>query len=75
MHVVRRWILGSIAFGDYPTGNGESYSVLEFLQPSFYDELEIENFADDLVAQKPQLVDLIRSPKKECKNSTNYDEG
>ena len=29
--VFRRWVIGSIAFKDYPTGNGDSYSILEFL--------------------------------------------
>ena len=72
--IFRRQILGSLRFGDWKTINGDSYSILEFLQPEFYDELEIESFTENFLAEKPHLRELFKSPKKAVTRRANYDE-
>ena len=37
--ISRRRVYGSIKFDGWKTGNGDSYSVLEFLQPEMYDRM------------------------------------
>ena len=72
--VFRRQILGTINFGNFPIGNGNSYSLIEFFRPELYDDLEIQNFTEDFFAQKPYLRDQVKSLEEVSKKSTNYDE-
>lgn len=53
--VCRRRILGSMSFGKHLIGNGDSYSLMYFFQPEFYDELEIEGYKEAFLAEKPYL--------------------
>ena len=72
--VFRREIKGSIRFCDWKTINGDSYSILAFLQPEFYDELEIESYTESLLSKKPHLRELFKSPKKVVPRRADYDD-
>ena len=54
--------MGSLKFNNIPITNGQSYCILEFFQPGYYDELEIDGFTNDLLAKKPYLRKELRSP-------------
>ena len=61
-------------FNNCPTINGQSYSILEFLQPEFYNELQIEKYTDDLLSKMPLLRDQVWSPKKRTPKNTQFEE-
>ena len=72
--IYRRNIVGSITFKNIPVTNGQSHCILEFLQPEFYNEHQIDKFADNLVAKNPLLRELIKSPKKQDPKNTKFEE-
>jgi len=63
-----------MSFGEHLIGNGDSYSLMYFFQPEFYDELEIEGYKEAFLAEKPYLRVHVNKTEDECKKSTNYDE-
>ena len=66
--------MGSLKFNNIPITNGQSYCILEFFQPEYYDELKIDRFTDDLLAKKPHLKKVLRSPQKKAPKNTQYEE-